>query len=61
MNPIQPTTQSPNQFYREERHWDQAKMRVVTKKIPCSFQEVLENFKEEQKQIAQNDLRRKSK
>ena len=50
MKPVSPITPSPG-YYREERTWDQRKMRIVTKKIPCSFQEMLESANEERKRI----------
>jgi len=50
MKPVSPITSSPG-YYREERTWDQRKMRTVTKKVPCSFQEMLESANEERKRI----------
>ena len=51
----QPTQSKP--FYREEKKWDQSKMRIVSKKIPCTFQEMLEAANAERERIEQNDKR----
>jgi hypothetical protein len=58
LKPVTPVSPSPG-YYREERTWDQRKMRIVTKKVPCSFQEMLESANEERKRIEALDSEKK--
>jgi len=58
LKPVTPVTPSPG-YYREERTWNQSKMRIVTKKVPCSFQEMLEAANKERKLLEALEHKRK--
>ena len=56
-NRVNPVTPSPG-YYREERSWNQRQMRIVTKRVNCTFQEMLEAAEMDRKRIEANDKKR---